>query len=54
MESEDFPKSLGQFAKSQDEFDLWFKHRLNEVTGVDLNNPPPDMKLPELVSSYEA
>lgn len=54
MESDDFPKSLGQFAKSQDEFDLWFKHRLNEVTGVDLNNPPPDMKLPELVSSYEA
>ena len=29
MESEDFPKSLGQFAKSQDEFELWFKHRLN-------------------------
>jgi len=53
MESEDFSKSLGQFAKSQDKFDLWFKHRLDDVTGVDLNNPPSDMKLPELVSSYE-
>jgi hypothetical protein len=54
MESEDFAKALGQFAKSRDEFDLWFKRRLNDVTGVDLNNPPPDMKLPELVSTYEA
>lgn len=54
MESADFAKALGQFAKSQDAFDLWFKRRLNDVTGVDLNNPPPDMKLPELLSSYEA
>ena len=54
MESEDFAASLGQFAASKDEFDLWFKRRLDEVTGVDLNNPPPDMQLPELVSSYEA
>lgn len=54
MESEDFNRALGQFAQSQNEFDVWFKRRLDEVTGVDLNNPPPDMKLPELVSSYEA
>jgi hypothetical protein len=54
MESADFNKALGQFARSQDAFDLWFKRRLDEVTGVDLNNPPPDMRLPELVSSYEA
>jgi len=54
MESADFAKSLGQFAQSQDEFDLWFKRRLAEATGVDLNNPPPDMQLPELLSSYEA
>jgi hypothetical protein len=54
MESEDFGRSLGQFSQSQDEFDLWFKRRLAEATGVDLNNPPPGMQLPELVSSYEA
>jgi hypothetical protein len=54
LESADFNRALQLFAQSQDEFDLWFKRRLAEVTGVDLNNPPPDMKLPELVSHYEA
>ncbi|MDQ3526043.1 MAG: hypothetical protein M3451_13465 [Chloroflexota bacterium] len=54
MESDDFGRALGAFAKSQNEFDQWFKRRMAEVTGVDLNNPPPEMKLPELVSSYEA
>lgn len=54
MESADFNRALGLFVQSQDEFDQWFKRGLGEVTGVDLNNPPPDMKLPELVSRYEA
>ena len=38
---------------SQDAFDLWFKQRLADVTGFDLNSPPPGMKLPELLSHYE-
>ena len=54
MESEDFQAALGAFVASQDSFDLWFKQRLAEVTGVDLNNPPPGMTLPELLSSYVA
>ncbi len=54
MESADFNGSFGAFVASQDEFDQWFKRRLAEATGVDLNSPPPDMALPELVSSYEA
>ena len=54
MESGDFGKALGMFSESRDDFDVWFKRRLAEVSGVDLNNPPPDMKLPELVSCYEA
>ena len=54
MESADFGRALQMFVASQDAFDLWFKRRLAEVSGVDLNNPPPDMALPELVSSYEA
>src|SRR5947209_15202299 len=41
MESPDFASALGQFASSQDTFDQWFKQRLADVTGVDLNNPPP-------------
>ena len=54
MESEDFNRALGMFVQSQDAFDQWFKRRLAEVTGVDLNNLPPGMQLPELVSRYEA
>ena len=54
IESEDFARAIGEFGASQDGFDLWFKRRLAEVSGVDLGNLPPDMQLPELVSSYEA
>jgi hypothetical protein len=54
MESQDFNRAFELFVASRDEFDLWFKRRLAEVTGVDLNAPPPDLTLPELVSSYEA
>lgn len=53
IESPDFDTALGQFVGSQDAFDQWFKQRLADVTGVDLNNPPPG-PLSELVSSYEA
>src|ERR671933_481828 len=53
MESPDFASALGQFASSQDAFDQWFKQRLVDVTGVDLNSPPPG-PLSELLSSYEA
>jgi hypothetical protein len=54
MESNDFNRSLQLFSASQDEFDLWFKERLDNATGLDLNNPPPDIQLPELLSSYIA
>jgi len=51
MESPDFPAALSMFAQSQDEFDQWFKHRLADATGLDLNTPP-EAPLPELLSSY--
>jgi hypothetical protein len=54
MESADFTRALGMFAQSQEPFDVWFKQRLADVSGVDLGNLPPDMQLPELVSRYEA
>jgi hypothetical protein len=54
MESADFTRALGMFSQSQEPFDVWFKQQLAEVSGVDLGNLPPDMQLPELVSSYEA
>ena len=34
-------------------FDVWFKRQLADVTGVDLNIPPP-RPLSRLVSHYEA
>ncbi len=54
IESEDFGRAIGLFGASQDAFDVWFKGRLAEVSGVDLGDLPPGMPLPELVSSYEA
>lgn len=54
MESGNFQQALQQFVASQDAFDQWFKRRLAEVTGLAMNNLPPDLKLPELVSRYEA
>ena len=53
IESPDFANALREFSQSQDEFDQWFKQRVAEVTGVDLNNPPPG-PLSEQLSSYEA
>jgi hypothetical protein len=53
MESPDFPKALSAFSQSQDEFDRWFKQRLADATGLDLNTPPTG-PLPELLSSYPA
>ena len=44
---------MTRFSGSQDDFDLWFKQRLADSTGVDLNDPPA-MTLPELLSSYSA
>ena len=53
MESPDFPKALSMFSQSKAEFDLWFKQRLADATGLDLNTPPAG-PLPELLSSYTA
>jgi hypothetical protein len=52
IESPNAANALGQFAQSQGAFDQWFKRRLAEVTGVDLNNPPP-WPLSDQVSNYE-
>jgi hypothetical protein len=52
MESQNFGNALAIFSQSQDEFDLWFKRRLADATGIDFNNPP-EMELPKLLSAYE-
>ncbi len=53
IESPNFADALSKVSQPQDEFDQWFKRRVAEVTGVDLNNPPPG-PLSEQLSSYEA
>ena len=54
FDSPDVNQVMSEFVQSQDPFDLWFKDQVREVTGLDLNNPPADMELPELISIYEA
>jgi len=54
FDAQDANAALGAFIQSQDEFDLWFKAEVKNATGLDLNNPPADMKLPELLSTFEA
>jgi len=53
LESHDAPKALSAFCQSHDEFDEWFKRRLADATGLDLNTSPTG-PLPELLSSYPA
>jgi hypothetical protein len=53
MESPDFARALRLFAQSREEFDVWFKRRMGEVTGVDLSNPPQG-PLSEQLSNYSA
>ena len=52
LESPDFPAALSALSQSHDEFDQWFKRRLADATGLDLNTPTAP--LPELLSSYPA
>ena len=54
IESSDFGRALAMFVASRDPFDVWFKEQMMAVTGLDLNNPPADMKPAELLSKYEA
>jgi hypothetical protein len=54
MESNDIQGAIGTFIASQDDFDLWFKRRLMETTGLDMHNLPANVQFPELVSTYAA
>ena len=38
---EDIAQAFTQLAASQTEFDRWFKQRVQETTGADMNTPPP-------------
>src|SRR4051812_44168669 len=53
FQGDDISGAIGQFVGSQDDFDQWFKRQVLELTGVDLNVPPPG-PLSEILSVYEA
>jgi hypothetical protein len=53
FEGADVAGAFRQFAASQDEFDRWFKDRVRETTGADLDTPPPG-PMSEILSVYEA
>lgn len=38
---DDLVRAFKEFAASQTDFDRWFKQRVQETTGADLNTPPP-------------
>jgi hypothetical protein len=53
LEANNFGQAVGQFSASRDPFDLWFKKRMADVTGVDFNSIPPGFAPPELLSHYD-
>ena len=53
IEGPDVGEAFRRFAVSQDVFDQWFKDRVRETTGADLNVPPAG-PMSEVLSVYEA
>ena len=54
VESPAFDGALDLLVRSRHGFDWWFKARLAEATGFDLNDPPAGMRPPERLSTYLA
>ncbi|HEX8994809.1 MAG TPA: hypothetical protein VF812_02130 [Ktedonobacterales bacterium] len=53
LDGPDLNASLGAFIGSHDPFDLWFKERMLEISGVDLNaGPPPADAMAETLAQY--
>jgi hypothetical protein len=49
-ESDDVERVFSSFAQSDNNFDVWFKGRVKEITGVDLNEPGGP--LPEVIFDW--
>ncbi len=48
----DVEKSFADMATATDEFTVWFRGRIKDMTGVDITEPPEDM--PELLLDWNA
>jgi hypothetical protein len=53
FEGADVEAGFARLAASTDDFDVWFKGRVLEVSGVDLG-APPDGALPEIILDWTA
>jgi Family of unknown function (DUF6176) len=53
FECPDVEESFSGFAASTDPFDMWFKERVMEVSGVDLG-APPEGPPPEIIHDWRA
>ena len=51
FEGADVPAAFAGLAESDDAFDVWFRQRVLEITGVDLAAPSED-PLPEVILSW--
>ena len=49
FEADDVEKTFGVLAQSSEDFDVWFRGRVQEVSGIDLaaepDGPPPEVIL---------
>jgi hypothetical protein len=52
MEAEDPARAFREFAASNDPLDRWVKERIQAITGVDMNQPPPGV--PEQLFEWQA
>jgi hypothetical protein len=53
FEAADPARALEQFGQSQAPFDIWFKQQVQNLCGVDMNQPPPG-PLPEVIFEWQA
>jgi hypothetical protein len=53
FECTDVDQAFARLAESTDDFDVWFRERVTEVSAVDLAAPPED-PLPEIILDWEA
>jgi hypothetical protein len=53
FECDDVEKAFRRFAESTDEFDVWQKGRIQEITGLDMSQPS-DAPPPEIVHEWRA
>lgn len=53
FEAPDIEAAFARLASSTDEFDVWFRERVKEITGVDLA-APSDAPPPEIILDWSA